>query len=293
MDEDAPNGSALRARAATWPQIGAFSTGWGRGMVEDMARAFRDAGLSAVQLSDELLAEAVDDPTKIPAMRDALDAHGVKVVALAGYRNLVAPDADIRQANLDFLKRCLEIAPQLGTPIVATETGTRNRESDWLAAPENSTGHAWELLYEAIEELLPVAEAHGAILALEGFVNNVLRTHEQLAGLLEQLPSPHLQVVLDPYNYLSKALLPERERIALEFFERFEPWFVVAHLKDVSPQGAEVDTPEFGTGVFPQLQYLRYLKHRRPDLPLVLEHLPFDHIPAAIKRIHAFLDVAE
>jgi sugar phosphate isomerase/epimerase len=60
---------------------------------------------------------------------------------------------------------------------------------------------------------------------------------------------------------------------------------VIAHLKDVSPEGAEVDTPEFGTGIFPQGRYLRFLKEQRPDLPLIFEHLPVEHIPAAIRRV--------
>ena len=61
---------------------------------------------------------------------------------------------------------------------------------------------------------------------------------------------------------------------------------MLAHLKDVSVEGAEVDTPEFGQGVFPHDLYLDFLKTRRPDLSIILEHLPFDHIPAAVQRIY-------
>jgi len=79
------------------------------------------------------------------------------------------------------------------------------------------------------------------------------------------------------------------ERLTAEFFARFEHRFVLAHLKDVGEQGAEVDTPEFGTGVFPQRMYLEFLRARRFDLPLILEHLPPEHIPAAIRRVDALL----
>jgi len=40
---------------------------------------------------------------------------------------------------------------------------------------------------------------------------------------------------------------------------------VAAHLKDVSQEGAEVDTPEFGHGIFPQQVYLEFLRDERPD----------------------------
>jgi hypothetical protein len=39
--------------------------------------------------------------------------------------------------------------------------------------------------------------------------------------------------------------------------------------------------------VFAQHPYLEFLRSRRPDLPLVLEHLPLDHVPAAIERVLA------
>jgi sugar phosphate isomerase/epimerase len=60
---------------------------------------------------------------------------------------------------------------------------------------------------------------------------------------------------------------------------------VLAHLKDVDPGGAEVATGEFGTGVFPQDVYLEFLAARRPDLPLILEHLPLEHVPDAAGRV--------
>jgi sugar phosphate isomerase/epimerase len=271
------------------PRLGAFSYGFGADELDRMIAAFRDAGLGAVQLGADLLDAAVARPEIIPEMRAKLEQGGIIVAGLAGYRNLVAPDPHKRRANIDFLKRCLEITTLFDASVVATETGTRHPESDWLAAPENWGAEAWKLLEEALEELLAAAKQHGAILALEGYVNNVLQTHGQLLGLLERFRTPHLQVVLDPYNYLSTHLLPAAERVTQAFFDRFEHRFVLAHLKDVGVEGAERDTPEFGTGVFPQRRYVEFLRARRPDLPLILEHLPFEHIPAAVRRLEALL----
>ena len=103
--------------------------------------------------------------------------------------------------------------------------------------------------------------------------------------MLDRFPSRHLQVVLDPYNYLSRHLLPVQERVTRDFLARFEHRFVVAHLKDVGEGGAEEATPELGTGVFAQEPYLSFLAERRPDLPLILEHLPLEHVPDAARRV--------
>jgi sugar phosphate isomerase/epimerase len=271
--------------AAIWPRLGVFTYEFGAGEWDRLVEFCRDAGLEAVQLGAPMLEECLDRPERVDAVVGQLEAGGISIAALAGYRNLVAPDSRKRRENIDFIARCLELAPRFGTSVVATETGTRSPEGDWTDSPDNWLPETWALLDDAIEELLPVAERAGAILALEASVKNVLRTRSQLIGLLERFPSPHLQVVCDPYNYLSSHLVPARERVAADIFRRFEHRFVLAHLKDVDPGGAEVGTGEFGTGVFPQSVYLEFLAKRRPDLPLILEHLPLDHVPDASRRV--------
>jgi len=271
-------------RVPSWPRLGAFSRGFGRGEATRLGAAFRELGLESVQVEDELLDECLTDPTPV---RTALAEHDVSIAAVAGYRNLVTPDAKARRENVAFIARCLELAPALGTSVVATETGTRSTEGDWTDHPDNWGEEAWDLLLDALEALLPVAERSGSILALEATVKNVLKTAGQALDLFQRFPTEHLQLVLDPYNYLSSHLLPVQGRATADLLDRFEHRFVLAHGKDVGPDGAEVSTPELGTGVFEQQPYLEFLRTRRPDLPLVLEHLPFEHLPAAIARVKA------
>jgi L-ribulose-5-phosphate 3-epimerase len=268
-----------------WPRFGIFSYDFDRGEWERLIETCRRFGLQTVQLGKPLLEECLEQPERIPTIRSTLEDAGIGVAALAGYRNLVAPDTETRRANLDFLARCLELAPAFGTSVVATQTGTRSPDGDWIDSPENWRPEAWELVDDAVAQLLTVAERSGAILAVEGSVKNVLQTHGQLTGLLERFPSQHLQVVLDPYNYVSHHLVPSQERVTTAFLARFEHRFVIAHLKDIDPGGADVATVEFGTGAFSQAPYVEFLARKRPDLPLILEHLPLDHVPAAVEQV--------
>ena len=171
--------------------------------------------------------------------------------------------------------------------MVATEAGTRSTGDQYRWHPDNRLPASMELFHDAVGELVEAAERHSSILALEGSVRHVLPTHAALAGVLDRFPSRSLQVVLDPYNYLARAMLPAAERVTRDFLDRFEHRFVLAHLKDVSDDGAEAETPEFGTGTFPQHVYVEFLAERRPDLPLVLEHLPLDNVAAAAGRVLA------
>ncbi len=274
-----------RLAPPVWPRLGIFTYDFGRGEWDRVIDTCVRFGLAAVQLGGELLEECLEQPETIDAVVARLDDAGIAIVALAGYRNLVAPDEAARRANLDFLARCLELAPRLGTSVVATETGTRSPEGDWVDSPDNVLPEARALLDESLAELVPAAERAGAILALEASVKNVLRTPQQLAGLLERFPSRHLQVVLDPYNYVSHHLVAAHERLTRAFLDRFEDRFVLAHLKDIERAGADFGTIEFGTGGFAQQGYVDFLATRRPDLPLILEHLPLEHVPAAIRRL--------
>ena len=270
-----------------WPQIGAFSYKFVS--LETLIASFQKQGLTAVQLGGPLLDQVLDKPEQALQMRQTLENNGLQIVALAGYRNIVAVDPVVRTANLTFLKQCLRIAPYLGKPIVATETGTLNRDNEWASAPENATQAAWETLCRSIDELVQVAEEAGSILALEGYVNNIVTTVDQMSKLLEYSSSSHLQVVLDPYNYLSADLLDRQEEITRDFLNRFQTHFVVAHLKDVARQGAEIDTPEFGTGIFQQQLYIEFLREQRPDLPLIFEHLSWEHLPIVIQRLQKLI----
>lgn len=276
-------------RGRAWPRFGAFSYELVSGEWEALVSELVRLRLDSVVLGRELLAECLDRPDVAESRRSRLEDAGIEVAALAGYRNLIAPDPTVRAENIEHLGRCLELAPHFGTWIVATETGTRHAGGDWTDSPENWGADAWRLLDDAIEQLLPIAESSGTILALEGTVKNVLRTQSQLQGLLDRFPTQHLQVVSDPYNFLSAHVIPVAARSAREFLNRFEDRFVFAHLKDVDRGGAEVATPEFGAGVFEQRPYLEFLRDRRPDLDLIVEHLTLEQVPIVLERVRRLI----
>lgn len=290
----------MKLLESPFPRLGAFM------MSNDTAanhtaflQRFRNWGLSSAQVGNPFVSDLLAHPARRAGFVRDLQESGIGIAGLAVYRNLVAPDKAKRRANLDDIKRALELAPELGTFVVATETGTLNPDSEWDPSPENSTPRAWSMMLESVGELLETAKASGSILAIEGYVNNIVGRLDQVDALLATFPTRHLGLILDPYNYISRNLLPVADLIFKEFVGRHADRFVIAHLKDVAPLGADgtadenagrtdlVGTPEFCTGVFPQQGYMRFLRDRRPDLPIIFEHLPDKNIPAAIQRFRA------
>ena len=265
-----------------WPQIGVFAHETPATSVGHLVDLLAERGIPMVQLHGTVRDQALEDPARVRAV---LDAAGIGCVGVGAYGNIVAPDPERRRRNLDLVARSLRAAPELGVPAVSTETGTLHPTGEWDDDPRNTTPEAWEALLRALDELLPVAEASGAVLALEGYVKNVLRTLDGYAALVERYPTPALGFVADPYNLLAAPLLPRQTEVTAEMFERFGDRFAIAHLKDVAPGGAEVGTPAFGEGVFDQTAYLRLLRDRRPDLALVIEHLEFAQAEAIVDRV--------
>ena len=152
--------------------------------------------------------------------------------------NLVAVDPAVRQKNIVFLQKCLELAPQFGTANVATETGTRHPGSDWNDSPDNRSVETWRLLEDAIGQLVETATRNGSILALEGYVNNVLARLDQVDALFRAFPSSRRALMLDPVQLHFARAVSVADMICEEFLRRYQERFVIAHLKDVAPLGA-------------------------------------------------------
>jgi sugar phosphate isomerase/epimerase len=188
-------------KIGAFANFGAFTWEFPRGAWEQMGKSFEEKGVTAAQLSGDLLDELLERPEMIPAIREKLAAHGVAVAALGAYRNLVSIHEKRRRDNLAYVERCLEIAGELGNP-VGNRTGTRNPQGDWSDDPANHSLPALESLHRALERLVKVAEKSDSILALEGYVNNVVKTTERMEEILQHYHSPNLKVVCDPYNYI-------------------------------------------------------------------------------------------
>jgi sugar phosphate isomerase/epimerase len=139
------------ARDDDWPRLGMFTYEFGRGEWDRLIETCRTFGLSAVQLGKPLLDECLEEPDRVPEIRGALEDAGISVVALAGYRNLVNPDANVRSSTSSAAASSSRLrsappwslrkpAPGIPTASGSTRptTGARRRGGSWTMLSPSS-----------------------------------------------------------------------------------------------------------------------------------------------------------
>jgi hypothetical protein len=170
-------------------QLGIF-TFYVPGTVDETARRIKGYGFDTVQLNLEFKDWRFDDdssPAACRAVREMFRGHGLSIAAISGYLNPIARDPTRRRANLDRMKAIQERARELGSPYVATETGSLHPHDDWAPHPDNERPRHFS------RPARPPGTRRscrlcGAVLLMEP-VGNVVDTPAK-AALMEQVASP-------------------------------------------------------------------------------------------------------
>jgi len=253
--------------------------------LEQAAAKIKELGFGGV-LTDFAFADVRFDPLQpdwqaLKSIRAAFDRHGIGIVGLMGYTNIVDPDAERRKrgdAKLEFL---IANWKRLGCPQVSTETGTLNTKSEWLESPENATEAAYQQCRAALERLARQAEQTGAILSIEAYWRNVIGSIDRAERLFRDVKSPALKLVMDPCNYFRKEDLPNMQAMLEDMFKRLGSQVAIAHAKDVKAAPDGTDLPAAGLGVLDYPLYLRLLAQLDRPLDLVVEHVTAADVPRA------------
>ena len=289
--------------------VGIFNGYFPYGLDESIRR-IKALGFTSVQLDlcfkDMELDYKSLKKEKCDKIRNAFRDANLPIVAISGYTNIVHPDPDKRTDNIEYLKTLLRFARDLGTPYVVSETGTYNRESDWVYDPKNSTEEAYQEVCEIITDLAKFAYDHGAVFLVENYVNNVIGSVDQVLRLFSDVNHPGLGLLMDPTNYFTGDNIDNMDEELNRIFNALGDKIKVAHAKDckraedTSEKHADIDASEShtfrgagavelpapGLGILNYDLYLKRLYKCHPNIPIIIEHLEEEDIPRAKK----FLD---
>ena len=271
-------------------RLGIFAKTFARPALEDALDAVLASGVRAIQFNLALTGGPSLPPAIPAALADAVRAavaeRELEMAAVSGTYNMAHPDAGVRRDGAAALAELIAAAPRLGTRVVTLCTGTRDRDDMWRAHPDNGTPAAWRDAVESIGAAVAVAERHGVVLAFEPEHNNVVVDAAAGRRLLDEIGSPRLRVVLDAANLIRPGELGRQGDTLRAAVALLGDALVLAHAKDVQPDGTVVAA---GRGALDYGLYVSLLREAGYDGPLVLHGLGEAEVPAAVGFLRGYL----
>jgi sugar phosphate isomerase/epimerase len=290
--------------------VGVFNGYFPYGLKETIAKV-KAAGFSTVQL--DLSFKDIDmtagniTPAKCRTIRDAFRDANLPICCISGYTNIVHPDPSERKKRVGYLKEIIRHARELGSPYVISETGTFNRDSDWVHDPKNKTEAGYQEALAVIRELVVEAYNAGAVFLVENYVNNVIGSVAEVQRLFSDISHSSLGLLMDPTNYFDNNNIDDVDGELNRIFNALADKVRIAHAKDCKRtkkveekhvknldaseahtfRGAgDVELPAPGLGSLNYDLYLARLAEKSPNVPIIVEHVDGESdIPRAKKFV--------
>jgi sugar phosphate isomerase/epimerase len=168
-------------------------------------------------------------------------------------------------------------------------TGTRDPDNQWRGHRDNDEPDAWRDLLASMETAVRVAEAHGIDLGVEPELANVVNSPEKARGLIDEIGSPRLKVVLDPANLFHVTPIDQQRRIVASAIDLLADRIVMGHAKDRMPDGRFATA---GKGIVDFAHYLGCLRSAGFSGPLVAHGLDADEASGVADFLRRGLDEA-
>jgi len=251
--------------------------------VWDFLKRAKRLGVAGVSLESCYFPPLDDDLLK--RLRDALDSRGFERVWAWGHPNGLCSGTN-REAARDLVRH-LAHAQKIGARVMRIVGGSRRTRPASFALHKRRLGGM-------LKKLLPAAQDHGIVLALE---NHIDLTADEMVELISTLDSPWLGVCLDTGNNVRLGEDP------LVVAEKLAPFTRATHIKDV--WGRPGDPREFaywpsvplGKGVVDIAQVIRFLRkvRYRGLLAIELDYLHPDYgdegraVAASVKYLKGLL----
>lgn len=166
---------------------------------DDQASVFdrvADAGFAGAEIS--LMAGLEVDTTKIA--RAAADA-GISLVCSTGLSataDVSSPDAGVRAAGREHLRRCLNQAAELGSPILGGVT-----YAPWMALPEADLDGYRRRSAAELHDVAEGAASLGLVVCLEvlnRFETSMFNTVAECLSFIDRIDHPAVRVQVDTFH---------------------------------------------------------------------------------------------
>ena len=163
---------------------------------EKLMSFIKETGYDAVELiADVIFAGGKDGKS----FRDAADKYGVIISEILAQHDYVLKDANERKNSIELTKEHIKKSAEMGVNVVNLFTGP----VPWVEYPVRvganiSMTDAWNYVFDAFDEVLPVAEKEGVKIAVENVWGMLVHDFYTNQFLINHYNCDNLGVNLDP-----------------------------------------------------------------------------------------------
>ena len=283
---------APELRAATSPRtkLGLATNGFNL-TNDEMAQLAADAKLDCVQLfftQKDSNYWKYNRPVDVSAVTEAechriakaYRSRGLEIQALGVYANLIEPDDAEREKNYQYFADMMRIAKTMDVHMLLTECGSiivPGKGRDLSASLDEKT---WPRLVEMTRRLIPLAEKHDVVIAIESYFQDLLGSATAVRYFMEEINHPRIRALLDPANLLPHNTLEE-------MFNALAPYICAMHAKDRKLHVTHGVAA--GKGDLDYRKYIALARQHCPQIPLILEYVNEKTYQAALEHVRSFM----
>jgi len=163
----------------------------------------------------------IEDPSLLTAaaLRRAADAEGLSVLVCGAFgpdRDVSHQEAGRRQAGIDYLLGCIELAAEVGSPLVSGPMYATTGQARLLEPHERRA--QWDRAVDSLSAVAERAEQAAVRLAIEPlnrFETDVVNTIEQGLALCADIGADNVGLMLDTFHMnIEEKNLPDAVRRA-------------------------------------------------------------------------------
>lgn len=183
-------------------KFGVFHLIWATPLTDIPALVARARAAGADVLEIAISREPL--PFDAAAARRALAAEGLEgtlVTSLNAETDITSEDPAVRRAGRDFLRRYIEHAAELGSPLLSGAIYGVVFQPKYLTPEERA--RRWACTVEALSELGPVAQSAGVRIAIEPlsrFHTSLINTATDCRRLIDEVGHPAVGILLDTFQ---------------------------------------------------------------------------------------------
>lgn len=211
--------------------LGARGHDYGKGKVKDVFTLIKQGGWSCTQLAFKKLVEGVKSyedvtPELIQEVEAAVREVPLDIAVLGTYVDLGAVDDNKRRNAVNEFISQIPVCKALQAPCMGSETSA-------MMQPGATHADAKRALLRSLEEIMPVAEEHGVIVALEPVYAGTMNSVETTREVLDSIQSPNLKIILDMANLMGPEWVEKQGVLYGRAVESWGDLIMAIHFKGV------------------------------------------------------------